>query len=96
MRSPLQLNSIHPSLKLFLPIGHPRGSFPSLIQVALLPGAKVPSCCKPSSSNVMFANSPPPMPKSIYILGFWLKLGEGDVGAVIGGGGGGAEDLMFG
>jgi len=44
----------------------------------------------------MFANSPPPMPKSIYILGFWLKLGEGDVGAVIGGGGGGAEDLMFG
>jgi len=70
--------------------------YPSLNHVALLPGAKVPSCCKPSSSNVMLAGSPPTMPKSIYILGFWLKLGEGDVGAVIGGGGGGAEDLMFG
>jgi len=49
---------------------------------------------------------PPTMPKSIYILGFWLDggswtvegiwLGEGDVGAAIGGGGGGAEDLILG
>jgi len=101
MRSPLHLNSTNLSFTEPLSIGHPFGDFPSLIKVALLPGAKVPSSCMPSRANVKFCKSVILVSNLILIIGavrFWtlaeVWLGGGGGGAVIVGGGGGAEDLI--